>query len=112
MQFLSYNRCSVNIFQNKERKVCAHKQETNAFGFLKRKKGSFAKKAAYWKQCLENNQNAHGSLKGRTRSSWDPWVEAPASTEVPHTEAMEVRLNRDWHVILRDLAEKCGLKSF
>lgn len=84
--------------------MCAHKQETNAFRFLKRKKGSFAKKAAYWKQCLENNQNAHGSLNGRTRSSWDPWVEAPASTEVPHTEAMEVRLNRDWHVILRDLA--------
>lgn len=22
----------------------------------------------------------------------------------------EVRLNRDWHVILRDLAEKCGLR--
>lgn len=112
MQFLSYNRCSVSIFQNKERKVCAHKQETNAFGFLERKKGSFAKKAAYWKQCLENNQNAHGSLKGRTRNSRDLWVEATASAEVPHTETMEVRLNRDWHVILRDLAEKCGLKSF
>lgn len=44
MQCLAYSRCSVSIFQNKERKACA--QETNTFGFLERKKGSFAKKAA------------------------------------------------------------------
>lgn len=38
MQCWAYNRGLVNIFQSKEREVCAHKQETNAFGFLEGKK--------------------------------------------------------------------------
>lgn len=44
MQGWAYNRGLVNIFQSKERKVCAYKQETNAFGFLEGKKGALPRR--------------------------------------------------------------------
>lgn len=82
MQCVAYNRCSVNIFQNKERKVCAHKQETSAFGFLEGKKRKMLSGSSVWRI---------NSLQGGSRSS----CEARASAQVPHTRTWKVRLNRD-----------------